>query len=226
MTPPAEGTADGLEPNGVGGKADAAAGLTGVAPTDVAVASEATPAGKAPLRVVIVNGSPSDPATSKTVALADLAADEVRERWDATVARVDVYAIGPDLTGAILRDDAGPQAGRALALVEGADLLLVAVPVFRGSYPGMFKHFLDLIEPYALAGKPTLLLATGGSERHLLVIDHELRPLFAFFQAFVAPVGVYVGAESFDGTLILDPAVQTRLRLALGDLVPLLGPTR
>lgn len=179
-----------------------------------------------PLRALILNGSPSDPTVSKTVALAQLAADEVAAQWEAQVARVDVYSLGPALTAAITRDDAGEAALRALKQVENADLLIVAVPVFRGSYPGMFKHFLDLVEPYALAGTPTLLLATGGSDRHLLVIDHELRPLFAFFQAFVAPVGIYVGAESFDGTLILDPAVQTRIRLALSDLVPLLGPAR
>lgn len=179
-----------------------------------------------PLRVTVLNGSPSDRDRSKTVALASLAADAVSRRWDAVVTRVDVYAIGADLTSAITRDDAGPAALRALEQVESADFLLVAVPVFRGSYPGMFKHFLDLVEPYALAGTPTLLLATGGSDRHLLVIDQELRPLFAFFQAFVAPVGVYVAADAFDGTLILDPAVHTRIQLALSDMERLLGPAR
>lgn len=181
-------------------------------------------AAPSPLQVVVLNGSPSEVERSKTLALARLAAQEAAMRWQSAVTRVDVYSIGADLTGAISREDAGPAAERALQQVEAADLLIVAVPVFRGSYPGMFKHFLDLLEPYAIAGKPTLLLATGGSERHLLVIDQELRPLFAFFQAFVAPVGIYVGAESFDGTLILDPGVQTRVRLALDDLDPLLRP--
>ena len=173
------------------------------------------------LRVVILNGSPS--AQSKTASLAQVAADEVSRRFSTEIRRVDVYGIGQDLTSAVSRDQVGPRAEAALRSVEEADLLLVSVPVFRGSYPGIFKHFMDLLDQYGVAGTPTLLMATGGSERHSLMIDHELRPLFAFLQAFVAPAGIYVGSASFDGTSILDPRVYTRVQVAVDDLAPLLG---
>ena len=42
------------------------------------------------------------------------------------------------------------------------------------------------------AGKPVLLAATGGSDRHAMVIDQALCPLFGFFQAWTAPMGVYL----------------------------------
>lgn len=51
--------------------------------------------------------------------------------------------------------------------------------MYRGSYTGLFKHFFDFIHQDALIDKPILLAATGGSERHALVIDHQLRPLRA-----------------------------------------------
>lgn len=40
-----------------------------------------------------------------------------------------------------------------------------------------------LIGPAALAGKPVLLLATGGGGRPALVTEHALRPLIGFFEA-------------------------------------------
>jgi len=172
------------------------------------------------LQVVVLNGSPS--LKSKTASLAQVAADEATRRFPTELTHVDVYRIGTDLTSAITRDEAGPAAEAALRAVEGADLLVVAVPVFRGSYPGIFKHFVDLLDQYGVAGTPTLLMATGGSDRHALMIDQELRPLFAFLQAFVAPAGIYVSSASFDGTAILDPRVYTRVQVALDDLTPLL----
>jgi Predicted flavoprotein len=183
--------------------------------------STGTEAAAGTLRVVILNGSPS--AQSKTASLAQVAADEAAGRFPTEVTRVDVYGIGADLTSAIGRDEVGPCAEAALRAVEDADLLLVAVPVFRGSYPGIFKHFMDLLDQYGVAGTPTLLMATGGSDRHSLMVDHELRPLFAFLQAFVAPSGIYVSSASFDGTAILDPRVYSRVQVALDDLTPLLG---
>lgn len=73
--------------------------------------------------------------------------------------------------------------------IESADLLLVASPVYRGSYPGLLKHLFDLIDLNALIDTPVLLAATGGTERHALVLDHQLRPLFSFFQAITLPSG-------------------------------------
>jgi FMN reductase len=172
------------------------------------------------LRVVLLNGSPSQ--DSKSAALGQAVVDDVSERWPIVLTRVDVYRIGTDLTSARTRDEAGAGALRALEAVEAADLLIVATPVFRGSYPGIFKHFADLLDQYGVAGTPTLLTATGGSERHSLVIDHELRPLFAFLQAFVAPSGIYLSSDAFDGTTILDPHARTRIHVAVDDLIPLL----
>lgn len=182
-----------------------------IAPSAPGVEQAARPDGPAP-RVVVVNGSPSRP--SKTMGLVDVVLDTLRETLPIEppieppieTSRIDVYRLGPGFTGAIERDDVTPEVEAALRLAEEADLLIAAAPVFRGSYPGMFKHFFDLVEQYALANKPVLLVATGGGDHHALVLEHAMRPLFGFFQALTVPVAIFANGGDFDGTTLLNPA--------------------
>lgn len=171
-----------------------------------------------PLKVAVINGSPSQP--SKTEALAELAVRTLTGHLPTDVTTVSVYRLGPGFTDAIHRSDVTDEVEAALQAVESADLVIASVPVFRASYPGLFKHFMDLIGQYALAGRYVLLLATGGSNRHALVIDHALRPLFAFLQARVLPVGVFASSAEFDGPIVLNPEVYQRLELAFRDVLP------
>lgn len=177
-----------------------------------------------PLRVVVVNGSPS--RQSKTVGLADVVLDTLKGMLPVESSQVDVYRLGPGFTGATERDDVMPDVETALRLAEGADLLIAATPVYRGSYPGMFKHFFDLVDQYALANKLVLLVATGGGDHHALVLEHALRPLFAFFQAMTVPVAIFASSGDFDGTILLNPRVHGRIEIALNDVADLLRARR
>ena len=56
--------------------------------------------------------------------------------------------------------------------------------------------FFDVLDDQALAGKPVLLAATGGTERHSLVLDFALRPLFAYLKALPVPTGVYAASTT------------------------------
>lgn len=162
----------------------------------------------AALRVVVVNGSPNQP--SKTMSLVDAVLDTLSGMLSLETSRIDVYRLGPGFTAAIERDDITPEATpevyAALRLAEEADLLIAATPVFRSSYTGMFKHFFDLVDQYALANKLVLLAATGGSERHTLALDHALRPLFAFFQALTVPVAFFASAGGLRRHRLAQPA--------------------
>jgi FMN reductase len=115
---------------------------------------------------------------------------------------------------------------RALSAVEQADALVVVTPVYRGAYTGLFKHFFDFIHQDALVDKPVLLAATGGSERHALVIDHQLRPLFSFFQARTLPLGVYATDEDFVDHQLRGEALIERARLAVQRALPLVQLAR
>ncbi|MBV7542301.1 FMN reductase [Acidovorax sp. sic0104] len=173
-----------------------------------------------PLRIVAVSGGLQRPSRSAALAehLLDLIADEVpcEQRL------VDVGQLAPMFAGAVGRSQLPEAMERELAAVEQADVLVVATPVYRGSYPGLFKHFFDFVGQDALIDKPVLLAATGGSERHALVIDHQLRPLFSFFQARTLPLGVYATDKDFVDYRLRDDALINRASLAVQRALPLL----
>ena len=135
---------------------------------------------------------------------------------------VEIGQIAPQLAGAVWRSQLPDAVEQQLAAVEQADVLVVATPVFRGSYTGLFKHFFDFIGQDALIDKPVLLAATGGSERHSLIIDHQLRPLFSFFQARTLPLGVYATDKDFVDYQLQDTALIERAKLAVQRALPLL----
>jgi len=141
------------------------------------------------LRIVGFAGSASRP--SRTRSLVEAIAEATARRSGAAVSIYDLNEIHPSL-GSTLDPRQAPDDLRALiAEITEADALVVGSPVYKGTYTGLFKHLFDLIEPQALKDKPIVLSATGGSERHALVVDHGLRPLFAFFSADILSTGLY-----------------------------------
>jgi FMN reductase len=166
------------------------------------------------LNVVALIGSPTASANSRTLLLVRHLLEELRERINISVELVELAPIARSLGQALQRSEVEPQVERALSTIESAQLLVAAAPVYRGSYPGLFKHLIDFIGLDALVDTPVLLAATGGSERHALVIDHQLRPLFSFLQAHTLPIGVYATPADFDGDRINSAALQARIQLA------------
>jgi len=177
-----------------------------------------------PLRLVAVSGGLQRP--SKSAALAGHLLDLISEEVPSERHLVEVGRLAPQLAGAVWRTDLPDTVERELAAVEQADVLVVATPVFRGAYTGLFKHFFDFVQQDALVDKPVLLAATGGSERHALVIDHHLRPLFSFFQARTLPLGVYATDKDFLDDRLQDAALMARARLAVERALPLLDLAR
>ncbi|PVX33796.1 FMN reductase [Janthinobacterium sp. 78] len=177
-----------------------------------------------PLRLVAVSGGLQRP--SKAAALAEHLMDLIAEEVLCEQRLVELGQLAPQLAGATWRSHLPETVERELAAVEQADILVVTTPVFRGSYTGLFKHFFDFIDQDALIDKPVLLAATGGSERHALMIDHQLRPLFSFFQARTLPLGVYATDKDFTDYRLQDAALIQRATLAVQRALPLVGLTR
>lgn len=172
------------------------------------------------LRIVAVSGGLQRPSRSATLAehLLELIADQVACQPQL----IEMGDLAPQLAGAVWRTHLPAAVEQALAAVGQADVLVVVTPVFRGSYTGLFKHFFDFVDQDALIDKPVLLAATGGSERHSLVIDHQLRPLFSFFQARTLPLGIYATDKDFVNYQLQDKALIERGRLAIQRALPLL----
>lgn len=170
------------------------------------------------LRVVAVSGGLQRP--SKSAALATHLMDRLADALACERRLIELGSLAPLLAGAVWRSQLPDVVERELAAVEQADVLVVATPVFRGAYTGLFKHFFDFVHEDALIDKPVLLAATGGSERHALVIDHQLRPLFSFFQARTLPVGVYATDKDFLDHGLRNEALIERAALAVRRAMP------
>jgi FMN reductase len=99
-------------------------------------------------------------------------------------------------------DSYGESTQSALASVMGASAVILASPVYRATYSGVLKNFLDLLPLESLHGKPIGIVALGASPHHYLGVDHGLRTVLDWFGALVAPTSVYLTSQQFqDGKL-------------------------
>jgi FMN reductase len=176
------------------------------------------------VKTVIVSGSASRP--SRTLLLGEQIAVALAQHVALDLRIVDVADVGSELGRALIRKQLSESAEQALRVVESAQILIAATPVYRGSYTGHFKHLFDLIDQDALVDVPVILAATGGGEKHCLVIEHQLRPLFAFLQAFAVPVGIYASHNDFQDGGISSESVRGRVALAARQAAQLARPPR
>ena len=124
-----------------------------------------------------------------------------------------------DLTNNLLTGFPSAALREVLETVVKADALIAVTPTFSASYSGLFKLFFDVLDDKALVGKPVLIGATGGTERHSLVLEFALRPLFAYLQAVVVPTGVYAASSDWGPHAV---ALRARVDRAATELVDLL----
>jgi FMN reductase len=172
-----------------------------------------------PARIVAFSGNVRRP--SRTRVLVEAVATELTRRRLIDLKVYDLAEVGTGL-GATTRQALPLPIGHMIEAMEGADGLIVGSPVHNGSYSGLFKHVIDFLDPAALAGKPVALTATGGGPRHALMVEHQLRPLFGFFTAHVAPTAVYAGEAEIQNGAVTDKRVAERVAAAASELGHLL----
>lgn len=172
-------------------------------------------------RLFGISGSLGRP--SKTHALVVAVADRVSARFGASSSLHDLDDFGPSLGEARHLANLAPSARALVDRLIAADALIVGSPVYKGSYTGLFKHLFDLLDPAVLAGKPVLLTATGGGEKHALIIEHQLRPLFGFFEAATLPTGIYASGPDFTNGIPASLPLIARIDRAVAQFSPWLG---
>jgi FMN reductase len=141
-------------------------------------------AAQRPLTIVGFSGNLHRPSKTRALVetvIARIAAHRGGETVDATV--YDLLDVMPELGLAMGAPQLPAKLEAVIERLATADAVVVGSPVYKGSYTGLFKHFFDLIEPQRLAGLPVVLTANGGGDRHALVVEHQLRPLFGFFSS-------------------------------------------
>ncbi|MET7439118.1 MULTISPECIES: FMN reductase [unclassified Streptomyces] len=171
------------------------------------------------MKLVVVSAGLSVPSSTRL--LADRLAAATAGRTSAEVEFVELRDLAVEIAHNFTNGFPGPALGAAVEAVKGADGLIVVTPVFSASYSGLFKSFFDVLsagDAEAVAGKPVLVAATGGTARHSLVLDHALRPLFAYLRAVVVPTGVYAASEDWGAEGLAE-----RIERAAGELARLMG---
>ncbi|MEP6478253.1 MAG: FMN reductase [Rhodoglobus sp.] len=170
------------------------------------------------LKLAVVAAGLSQPSSTRLLAdrLADATVDRLRlQGVDAEVTVLELRDLAQDVTNNLLTGYPSPKLETALAAVTGADGLIAVTPIFTTSYSGLFKSFIDVIDPTALADLPVLLGATGGTERHSLAIDYAMRPLFTYLHANPLTTGVYAASADWGSS---ETGLADRIERAGADL--------
>jgi FMN reductase len=155
------------------------------------------------VKIAVVTAGLNTPSSTRVLADALVAATRRRLAPDGTAVQFDIIELR-ELAHAVvdnlLTGFPSPALKQAIDQVTGADGLIAVTPIFNGSYSGLFKAFFDVLSSGAIAGKPVLMGATGGTERHSLALDYALRPLFSYLGAHVVPTAVYAASSDFGAT--------------------------
>ncbi len=166
--------------------------------------------------VVAIAGSPSHP--SRTSAVLEYAKNVLASEGF----HVDLVAVRdlPPEELLFAKFDS-PAIKQAQAKVEQASGVIIATPIYKASYTGVLKAFLDLLAPGALSGKVILPIATGGTIAHLLAIDYALKPVIATLGARFVLGGVYLldtQIQANNGSVHLEAEIEQRLKASLYEL--------
>ncbi|WP_229076631.1 FMN reductase [Actinoplanes sp. DH11] len=160
-------------------------------------------------KLVVVSSGLSQPSSTRLLAdqlSASAVGAAARLGVTLDVQVIELRDLAHEITDNMLTGFAPTALRQAQEEVTAADALIVVTPVFSASYSGLFKSFVDVLDKDALVDKPVLLAATAGTARHSLVLDHALRPLFAYLRATILPTAVFAasddwGANSVEGPL-------------------------
>jgi FMN reductase len=176
--------------------------------------------------LAVVSAGLSVPSSTRLLAdrLTAATVDALRERGvTATVEVVELREHARALADHLVTGFPAGDLRAALGTVQGADGVIAATPVFSASYSGLFKTFVDVLDRDALTGTPVLLAATAGSARHSLVLEHALRPLFAYLRAVTVPTAVFAAAEDWGGSGGPERELAGRIARAGGELADLVA---
>lgn len=168
--------------------------------------------------IILLSGSPS--AQSRSAALLEYA----RQHFVANGITAQIFGLRDFPAEDLLYAKYDSRAFETfIRLVDEADALVVATPIYKASFTGGLKALLDILPQSALRGKTVLPLATGGSPAHQLAIDYALKPVLSALGATDLLQGVYAIDKSLrvgsEGQLeFTDQELRTRFVDAIAQL--------
>ncbi|WP_326968601.1 FMN reductase [Arthrobacter sp. CG_A4] len=176
-------------------------------------------------RIAVLSAGLGVPSSSRL--LADQLASAAERRLTAAGSAVDIEVVelrdlAVDIANNFVTGYAAPRLAEAIAGVESSDGIIAVSPVFSASYSGLFKSFIDVLVPHSLDGKAVLLGATAGTDRHQMVLDFAMRPLFTYLRTRIAATAVFAGPQDWGNSDGGGSPLSSRIDRAAGEFAGLL----
>jgi FMN reductase len=177
------------------------------------------------MSILLLGGSPAAPSSTGRLL------DHVGDKLAALGHRHSKLNVRDLPAKALLHADfADLSLKRAVDAVAEVDAIVIATPIYKASYTGILKAFLDLLPQDGLKDKLVLPLATGGSQSHMLALDYALRPVLQALDARQVFTSIYATSQQLSWSdvsgLTVDPAVAWRVQAGVDALSAALNALR
>ena len=173
-----------------------------------------------PLRLAVISAGTSDPSSTRLLAnrLADrsseLAACHGRT---VTSSVIELREISADICTALISQLITPRLQTAITALGEAHGIIASTPVYKAGPSGLFTAFIDILDDDLIIARPVVLAATAGTARHALVVDDQMRSMFAYLRALTIPTSLFAAPEDWG-----DPDLNKRIDRAAVEFVLLM----
>jgi FMN reductase len=173
-----------------------------------------------PFALVSVSAGTSDPSSTRL--LADRIADRTCELAachgrTVTSSIIELREMSADISSALVSQLVTPRLQAAIAALGEADGIIASTPVYKAGPSGLFTSFIDILDDDLIIARPVVLAATAGTARHALVVDDQMRSMFAYLRALTIPTSLFAAPEDWG-----DAALNNRIDRAAVELVLLM----
>ncbi|MFC5469841.1 NADPH-dependent FMN reductase [Cohnella suwonensis] len=137
-------------------------------------------------RIVIIHGSPTPGSRLNGIV------GYVESKWKEKGIEIDHVHVAELPAEALLHANFKDESIiAAVGKVEAASGVVIASPVYKASFTGILKAFLDLLPQKGLQDKAALPLFIGGTISHLLILDYAIKPVLSVLGSRNIHGGVY-----------------------------------
>lgn len=176
--------------------------------------------GQKPFQLAVISAGTSDPSSTRL--LADRIADRACELaachgQTVTSTVIELREIAGDISTALVSQLITPKLQAAIAALGEADGIIASTPVYKAGASGLFTSFFHALDDDLIIARPVVLAATAGTARHALVVDDQVRPMFAYMRALTIPTSLFAAPEDWG-----DPALNKRIDRAAVEFVLLM----
>lgn len=155
------------------------------------------------MNITVLSAGVSDPSSTRL--LANQASTKVRELLEeqnnnVNIEVIELRGLAAEITAGITTGLISEKLSKVFDTISASDGIIVSTPVYKAGVSGLLKSFVDLWENDLVIAKPVMLLATAGTPRHALVVDEQMRSLFAYLRALIVPTSVFAASDDWNTT--------------------------